>query len=138
MKQFMILLVTLPLLLVFCMQFSLDQTNKAKTEIIDEIVYAAKEQAKQDGCFTSLNKQAMINSISQRIGVAESAVSITADSTPKNRMSIGSNADDGLIHYRISVDIGEAMAGAGLFGIGRNENRYRYTIDSYTVSEYLP
>jgi len=136
MKQFMILLVTLPLLLVFVMQFSLDQSNKAKAELIDSIVYAAKEQAKQDGCFTDANIISVKNQISSSLRIDQSRITIAADSRPVARKSVSGGS--GLIHYKVSVDLGEAMAGAGLFNIGSSENRYIYTIDSYTVSEYLP
>ena len=136
MKDFMVLLVTLPLLLLFSMQFSVDQVNKAKTEAIDEIVYAAKEQAKQDGCFTQENRERIVSQICSRTGVDESAVRLDLETRPQARISEG--RDGGLIHYRVSVEIGEAMAGTRLFGINDDENRYVYTIDSYTVSEYLP
>lgn len=137
MKDFMVLLVILPLLLVFTMQFSVDQLNKAKVELLDEIVYEAKEQAKQDGCFTEKNQTQMVTQICARLHVDASAVSIETDGIPRNRKSIGAR-DDGLIHYSVRVDLGEAMAGSRLFGIPDEENTFVYSMDSYTVSEYLP
>ena len=52
MKQLIVLTAVLPLMLIFMAQFTLDQKNNHAINIIQEEVYTAKEQAKQEGCFT--------------------------------------------------------------------------------------
>ena len=49
MKQFIVLLAILPLMLVFLLQFILDQQTEAKISMINSYVYTAKEYAKQYG-----------------------------------------------------------------------------------------
>ena len=140
MKEFMVLAAVLPLMLIFCLQFSFDQMNNARIQQLNDIVYSAKEQAKQDGCFTDETREKMIADIVDKLGVDASAVRVELDVAPTDRLAAYGNfsGDDGLIHYRVVVDIGEAMAGASLFKIRKAENVYTYVIDSYTASERLP
>ena len=142
MKQFLVLLAVLPLMLVFFVQFSVDQINSMRAAQLTDIVYAAKEQAKQEGCFSADLQDRLRDDISSRLGISPDAVSIEADSTPVSRLYSAdgfSSADweRGLIHYRVSVDIGPAMAGTALFGIKEKDNIDTYVIDSYTASERL-
>ena len=48
MKQFLVLAAILPLMLVFFVQFSMDQINSSRIGILSDMVYAAKEEAKQE------------------------------------------------------------------------------------------
>lgn len=143
MKQFMVLIAVLPLMLVFFLQFSLDQINSSRIAIFTDLVYAAKEEAKQEGCFTGEIKEELRSRIAERLNIPENSVTIEADSTPVYRISSAAGYTDsdwerGLIHYKVSADIGKAMAGARLFGIREKDNVYRYVIESYAASELLP
>ena len=51
MKQFIVLLAVLPIMLLFIAQFILEQQNEMKISLITDIVYEAKEEAKQLGGF---------------------------------------------------------------------------------------
>lgn len=139
MKQFIVLLAVLPLMLIFCVQFSLDQVNNAKISTLNDIVYAAKEQAKQDGCFTEETQGKMIADIVEKLGIDESDILVELDTAPVERLAGFGNFDenDGLIHYRIVVNLGKAMVGASLLDVKGADNVYRYVIDSYTASEML-
>ena len=143
MKQFLVLAAILPLMLVFFVQFSMDQINSSRIGILSDLVYAAKEEAKQEGCFTQQIKSELTANISSALQIDPSDVRIEATDTVRYRiMEAGGygNGDweRGLIHYRVSVPIGELMAGRRLFGIREQDNVYYYTIDSYTASEKLP
>ena len=103
-------------------QFEADQQYSLAVAAVDDAVYAAKEMAKQEGCFSADLQDRLRDDISSRLGISPDAVSIEADSTPVSRLYSAdgfSSADweRGLIHYRVSVDIGPAMAGTALFGI---------------------
>jgi len=138
MKQFIVLLAVLPLMLIFFVQFSLEQINETKIAIINDYVYTAKEIAKQDGCFTEEKTVKLKSDIAAALKIEESKVRIFADSERKNRMTkSSSNWENDLIHYRVEVDMTGIMAGAKLLGIKESDNRYIYVIDSYTASEYL-
>ena len=62
------------------------------------------------------------------------------DELPYSPNEIYDNTDweRGLIHYKISVPIGQVMAGRKLFGIREEDNTYNYVIESYAASERLP
>ena len=135
MKQFIVLAAVLPILFIFVMQFSADQINNAKIGSLSDIVYSAKEEAKQEGCFSEELQEKMRTRISRQLGIPENEIEIDADTDVKYR-----TFDDyqrGLIHYKVKVPIKGAAAGAGLLGIREEENMYYYVIDSYTASERL-
>ena len=145
MKQFLVLLAVLPLMLVFFVQFSMDQINSSRIGRLSDLVYAAKEEARQEGCFTDEIRARLTAQISNEFGIDPSLVLIEATGEQDRRYRImsadGYGASDwerGLIHYRISVPVGEIMAGRKLFGIREEDNTYNYVIDSLAAREKLP
>lgn len=142
MKNFMVLAAVLPLLLVFLLQFTLDQRNSANVGRFQEFVYTAKEQAKQEGCFTKAIQKELKENVAKAFQISEDEVSITASETVQYRVNqYGGSLSDGsrgLIHYKVSVPLHKLMAGHRLFGIKEKDNRGKYTIESYTASERLP
>lgn len=143
MKQFLVLAAILPLMLVFFVQFSMDQINSSRIGVLSDMVYAAKEEAKQAGCFTTQIRSSLTSNIASALGIDPSEIRIEATDTVRYRiMNAGGygNGDweRGLIYYKVSVPIGELMAGRRLFGIREQDNRYWYVIESYTASEKLP
>ena len=143
MKQFLVLAAILPLMLVFFVQFSMDQINSSRIGILSDMVYAAKEEAKQEGCFTAQIKSELTANIASALQIDPADVRIEATDTVRYRIMEADRYgnDDwerGLIYYKVSVPIGELMAGRRLFGIREQDNVYYYTIESYTASERLP
>lgn len=139
MKNFIVLAAILPLMLVFLLQFTLDQRNSANVGRFQEYVYAAKEQAKQEGCFTEEIRKELRTKVASAFQIEEKDVIITAGSVPKYRVNqFGDTVSRGLIHYSVSVPLENLMAGPRLFGIKEQENRGVYTIKSDTASERLP
>ena len=135
MKQFIVMLAVLPLMLVFLLQFSLEQQNSVKIAAVSDIVYAAKEEAKQAGAFTAEIQAGMKRRISERLGIPESEIIIESEVSEVYR--VDSERGRGIISYRVSVPIGSIVAGRSLFGIREEDNRYVYTIRSITASEKL-
>ena len=143
MKQFIVLLAVLPLLLVFFVQFSMDQMNHARVGLLLDYVYTAKEEAKQEGGFTTEITEKLRQNISMAFDILPSSVSIETTESVRYRMMQGDGMavedfERGLIYYKVSVPIAEMMAGRKLFGIKKEDNTCRYTIESYTASELLP
>ena len=134
MKQFIVLLAVVPILMFFMLQMGLDQKNSQITTIIQACVYSAKEDAKQEGCFTEEIVEKMKKDISKLTGIEEELIQVEADDEVKYRYGIGENR---LIRYKVSVYIDEVMAAAQMYGIDKKENGYIYTIDSYTASEKI-
>ena len=140
MKNFIVLAAVLPLLLVFLLQFTLDQKNNANVGRFQEYVYTAKEQARQEGCFTESITAELRKNVARAFGISEAEVQIEATQTPQYRVNTFAGPEDarGLIRYRVSVPLEKIMAGPRLFGIREEENRGLYTIESWTASERLP
>ena len=144
MKQFIVLLAVLPLMLIFFTQFTLDQINESKIALVNDYVYTAKEEAKQEGAFTASIQSELKQHLAKALNISENDVVITCNA--KNRGSVkrmtaaavsAGDWEKRLIHYTVSVPIGKMMAGTEFFGIRAADNSYVYTIDAYTASEYL-
>lgn len=135
MKQVIVLAAILPLLLVFVVQFTLQEQNAQMKMGLAGDVYAAAEQARQDGCFTAANISRLKAQLASRAGVQESEILIDADEVPKYR--VNSYNENERIHYRIEVPIAQAMAGNRFFGIDDEENRGVFVIENDVASERL-
>lgn len=134
MKQFIVLMAVLPILLLFLMQFSMDQRNSQRLGKIQDLIYISKESARQEGYFSLELKEKLREDLSRTAGVAPEEIIIECDDTIKYRYNSG---EDRLIYYRIEVPIKKVMAGSRIFGITEEENGYTYVIDSYTASEKI-
>lgn len=135
MKQLIVLMGVLPIMLIFLLQYTLDQKNNDCIGRFQECVYQAKEQAKQAGCFTPQIRQQMIEKIEDNCNVKETQMLIDLDEMPKYRVSEFDERE--LIHYKVSIPIDKVMAGNRFMGISDDENKCMYTIESYTASELI-
>ena len=134
MKQFIVLIGILPLVLVFVLQMGLDQRNNKIIDTVQACTYTAKEQAKQEGCFSKELKENLTEEISLRTGIDESKIHVYGDEQIRYRYGEKENR---LIRYRVEVEIENVMAANRFMGISDSDNRYVYAIDSYTASERL-
>lgn len=135
MKQLIVLMGILPILLVFLLQYTLDQRNHDNISRFQECVYQAKEQAKQKGCFTQEIKEEMIDKIEGYFGIGEKDMVMVLEEIPQYRTSTFEQRE--LIYYKVSVPIDQIMAGNLFFGIADEENCGMYTIESWTASELI-
>ena len=132
MKQFIVLLAVIPVMLLFFMQFSLEQRNNMKISLMTDIVYAAKEEAKQKGGF---DEDALRTELSEKLGVSpeEIIIEVPKEGSVKR---IGTDGSRGIIYYSVTVPIGEVSAGSKYFGI-KDGAKYGYRIESSCPSEYI-
>jgi hypothetical protein len=135
MKQLIVLMAVLPILLIFLFQYALDQKNNDRIGRLQEFVYQAKEEAKQEGCFTAEIQEELVERIGNSFDIQESEIVLDLEKVPQYRTSEFDDRE--LIHYRVSVPIKKIMAGNGLFGLSDEENRGMYTIESWTASERI-
>jgi hypothetical protein len=139
MKQLIVLTAVLPLMLIFMAQFTLEQKNNHAINTIQQQVYIAKEQAKQEGYFTPDIIEELKDNISARLGISKNDISVAATETPRYRINFfDSSLERGLIHYSVSVPIEKIMAGGNILGISEEENRMVYTVEGSAASELLP
>jgi len=132
MKQFIVMAAVLPLLMAFLMAFSEDQILSARMAATDDAVYAAKEMARQEGCFTPQIQSWLKKELCRKIkGLDEDDVIVgpDTDTVPVER--------PGLIHYQFSISMGTRSSGK-LLGVRSAGKEYYYIIDSCAASEYLP
>ena len=123
MKQFLVMCAVLPLLVIIMIQSTMDQVSAYKISAVNQVIYAASEQAKQAGCFTQTISNNLYNRLIE-LGFDSGDISLDLDSNLHNRGE--------LIHYSVSVRMKNAMVKAMT-----EDNSYDYVIDSYTASEYL-
>ena len=142
MKQVIVLAAVLPLLLVFFLQFACEQQSSTNIDMLTDIVYAAKEEARQQGCFTEKIKSKMTASICEKLGVSEADVTVEATESVKYRINStdGMSEDEierGMIYYRVTAPVGKLTAGRSLFGLKEDGNTYYYTVEGRAASERL-
>lgn len=135
MKQLIVLMGVLPIMLIFLFQYTLDQNNNGNIDRLQECVYQAKEQAKQEGCFTPKIKADMVKKIETYFNIQEEDMEIVMEEVPKYRTSEFDQRE--LIYYKVSVPIDQLMAGNHFFGISDEDNKGMYTIESWTASERI-
>ena len=135
MKQLIVLMAVLPLMLVFIMQYAFEQHNSSNVNKLQNCIYTAKEQAKQDGYFKDETIQALKAEIAETFGIEETEVLFEGTTVPKYRVNQFDERE--LIYYKIGVPISKLMAGTKLFGIKAGDNQMIYTIENYTASERL-
>ncbi len=139
MKQLIVLAAVLPLMLIFIAQFGLEQKNSTAINTLQQQVYTAKEQAKQEGCFTLAIIEQLKRDISTKLKIPEQEIIIVATETPQYRINyFDPDRQRGMIHYSVSVPIGKIMAGGGLIGVPPEQNKGVYTVEGTTASERLP
>ena len=143
MKQLIVLSAVLPLMLVFLLQFTLDQKNAYNISQFQEIVYTAREEARQEGCFTQDIEGRLKQQVAKSFGIAEEEIQMEATRTVQYRVQSGEGFDPngrqrGMIYYKVTVPIHRLMAGHRLFGIKEEENKGTYTVEGYAASERLP
>lgn len=135
MKQLIVILAIQPFLIFFILQYTLEQKNHYNINQFQSLVYSAKEQAKQDGYFTSQNINNLKNEIATQFDIPENQIIIDATQVPKYRINDFNQCE--LIHYRVSVPIEKLIAANRMWGISDGENKKMYTIDNYAASELL-
>jgi hypothetical protein len=117
------------------MNYTLNTRNTILEQDVREYVYAAKEDAKHDGCFTTANVNELKHKIATRMNLDEDEVLITADSVPKYR--VNEFNENELIHYRVEVPVKQVIAGNRLFNISDAENKKNIVIENDVASERL-
>jgi len=132
MKQFIVLMAVIPIMLLFMVQFTMEQNTNRKIDLITDIVYTAKEVAMQKGGF---DEASLRSSLANALGVKESEIilEVPAEGTVLRVQADGSR---GIIEYRVVVPLGDVFAGSSFLGI-KDKKKYGYEIKSAAPSEYL-
>lgn len=135
MKQLIVFLAVMPIMLIFVMQFGLEQMNSSRIIRLENYVYSSKEIAKQSGYFSDSNILDLKSKIADEFDLKTEEIYFEGTITPKYRVNQFDERE--LIFYKVSVPIKKIMAGASLLGISQEENQGYYIINSFTSSECL-
>lgn len=139
MKQLIVLAAVLPLMMIFLVQFGLDQKNNLVMSILQQEVYTAKEEARQEGYFSEDIVNRLKDGLSSKLGISREDILVVATDTPKYRVNYFDPAKErGLIYYSVSVPVDKLMAGGNILGIKSEDNQTVYTVEGMTASEKLP
>ena len=128
MKQFIVLIATLPIILGLLMQIGLAQQNFIKLMRVEQIVGDYRAVAAQSGGFSYSMGSDMRHELSAASGVAESSIVMYLD--PQK------DSGGGSISYRIEIPGFKLVAANRLFGIKDSDNNSAYIIEG-TVQSML-
>lgn len=134
MKELVAFFICIVLTAPFPMQYTLQLVNTSRMDKVESIVNTAKEQARQEGCFTADITDRMISEI-KKSGFKDEDVTVNVTSSPKYRTD--SFNENELIHYEVGIKIEKKIAANKVFGISDEENRGTYTIQGAVTSEKL-
>jgi len=136
MKNLIVLSAVTIFLMIFPLQYAIEQRNHHNISQFQKIVVVAKEKAKITGCFTpDIINELKSDILNEFKNISEGDILIDVTTTPKYRKNTFDDRE--LIHYRIGVPIKKIIAGAPFFGISDSDNETMYIIDSYTTSELI-
>lgn len=132
MKELIVLMAVLLILMVFPLQYATEQKNHHNLSVLYSLVNASKEEARQDGYFTTTNITNLKTQISSKFkDVTEAEITITA-TTLADRKVRGE-----LIYYRVEVPIKKILAAATFWGIDPADNQMNFVIEAYAASEWV-
>lgn len=134
MAKYIATAIILPLLLVFVMQYGLEVKNDTIISRAENIVYSAKEEAKQQGRFTPDIIERMKGSLT-KLGVSDSEIIIEVTTTPKYRTDTFDERE--LIEYKVGIPIKQLVAANSILGISDEANKRIHYVSGSTASELL-
>lgn len=126
MKQFIVLTAVIPILMIFVMQIGYDQKTNYAIGIVHDVVYVAKEQAKEEGSFTWEIQERLVRDLGKRLGISIDEIVVIC------------REEGDILFYRVEVPMKDIVAGRKLLGISAKDNQYVYVIDSYTKARKYP
>ncbi len=136
MKQLIVMVAVVILLLLFPLQYALEQRNYYDIGQFQKYVYNAKEAARVKGYFTDNIIDELKTDLLTEFGeIEESEIIIEVTRTPKYRTNAFDERE--MIYYKIGIPLKKLIAANALLGISDEENSTYYFIESYAPSELV-
>ncbi len=136
MKQLIVMSAVLILLLIFPLQYALEQKNYYYMGQFQKYVYNAKEEARAEGYFSNgIIDELKANIIGEFNDIEESEILIEVTRIPKYRTNEFDERE--MIHYKIGIPIKKLIVAHAMLGISDDENKMYYFIENYASSELL-
>lgn len=136
MSNYIAVIILLPYLAFFPVQYGLQTVNHHMISNFESIVDTAKEEAKQDGYFTPENIERMKAEIARKYtDISADEITIEVTTVPKYRLNHFDERE--LIEYKISVPINKIFVGGSFFGISDEKNKKVYSLKGAVPSERI-
>ncbi len=136
MKQLIVMSAVIVLLLLFPLQYALEQRNYYDIGQFQKYVYNAKEAARVKGYFTDqIIDELKAHLLTEFEEIQESEIVIEVTRAPKFRTNTFDERE--MIYYKIGIPLKKLIAANALLGISDEENRTYYFIESYAPSELV-
>lgn len=136
MKQLIVMSAVLILLLLFPLQYALEQKNYYYMGQFQKYVYNAKEEARAEGYFSNaIIDELKTNILGEFDNIDESEIIIDVTQIPKYRTNEFDERE--MIHYKIGIPIKKLIAANSIMGISDDENKMYYYIENFASSELV-
>lgn len=137
MKDLIVLCAVVIILLIFPLQYALEQQTHYNISMMQKYVHTAKEQAKQIGEFNNDIKKELIDNLKEQFKIEDSEIIINTSTTKKYRPSYDSFTTESIITYEVGVPIKKIIVANKFWGIPDSDNQYIYYIKGSTTSELI-
>lgn len=138
MKDLIVLSAVIVILMIFPLQYALEQQNHYNMSMLQKFVHTAKEQAKQAGEFTNeIQNELKNNIVNQFKSITEQEIKISVSTEKKFRPGNNKFSETSVIYYEIGVPIKKIIAANTFWGIPDNDNQFVYYIKGSTTSELI-
>lgn len=114
-------------------QYVVETKNNHSISLCESVVYAAKEQAKQEGYFTPEIIDNMKSEIAKIFKIEKGEIIVNVTTTPKYRMNEFDERE--LISYEIGVPIKKIIGANSSWGISDEDNQMIRYIRGSVASE---
>lgn len=139
MKQFMVMMILMPILLFFPSQQVADDLNHKKVIAINNIVNKHAQKARVEGYFTTDNLTSMKLELKNALYISEGEVTFTGTRSPVIRTSNFSGFETmQMIDYKVSVPIKKIIAMGGYWNLPDDQNQRVFTVSGQVPSELVP
>ncbi len=136
MKQFIVLIATIPIMIIFIMQIALTNANYSKAQAVRRYVEDSKAVAKQVGYFSDDNITQLKNKIATKLDIDAGQIIVRATGKYDIKYRTNTFSESDLMYIYVEVPIEHTMAGSGYFG--NKDQAGKIVVEDKVASEKLP
>lgn len=129
MKNLITIIGCIMLLFAFIIQFTQNQIVYSKIVQTDHMINTFKEVAKQEGCISDKNELWIKEQLSKTVDCTHEEVIVEGTRKTVKRGE--------KIYYKVSIPVKELVGNAEFWGLAEKENKFIYTVERYTTSEFI-
>lgn len=135
MTEIIALCASVIMLMFFPLQYTNEQVNYHHISEARDRIEESVEVAKQEGCFTSTNQNALKTDLAALLDVDESKIQLQVPGSPVYRGTTYANS--GIIEYKITFPVENYLAMNEMWGIDDADNILYYPVKGRVASERI-